>query len=551
MLDSLEEKSPSNQKIDILGAARRRYWWVLIPLFLVWAITVIVVYLLPLRYQSRALILVARPSVPSGYVAPNVETDLAERLQGVTQQILSRVRLQTIIRDFHLYPDLEGKVGPEELVEYMRKDIHINPVPLDSLADTSVSGDPAAAAKRALMTNTGKIPDAIAFNISYDSSKPHVAQEINSQLISLFIEENMRERQQKSERTTGFLGSQMEDARKELQYQERRTQEFKTRYLVQLPAQMEGNVQILSGLQNRLQAADDAERRAQEQKLYLESLLAQYKTLRAAMEQGNGDSLHSPAALDRELERLRSQLADLSGHYTSRYPDVIHLKEQIEEAEKLKKGIETELARQQSQTASQGNPTATTGPISYSELQAMSPMLQVESQLASNKRQIENLENQKQDLQKSIEQYQARINVTPLREQELSNLTRDYAQSLAHYESLLDKRNQSQVATNLEIRQQGEQFVVLTSPTLPKQPTFPNRQLISLIGLGAGLVMGLCLGIVAELVDDRLRLDKEVTQIVAAPVLAGIPSMPTLAELRSHSRQRRLQWSAAALMICV
>jgi len=107
------------------------------------------------------------------------------------------------------------------------------------------------------------------------------------------------------------------------------------------------------------------------------------------------------------------------------------------------------------------------------------------------------------------------------------------------------------VATNLEIRQQGEQFVVLTSPTLPKQPSFPNRQLISLMGLGAGLVVGLCLGIVAELVDDRLRLDKEVTQIVAAPVLAGIPSMPTLSELRRQSRHRWLQWSAAALLISV
>jgi hypothetical protein len=101
------------------------------------------------------------------------------------------------------------------------------------------------------------------------------------------------------------------------------------------------------------------------------------------------------------------------------------------------------------------------------------------------------------------------------------------------------------------MRQQGEQFVVLTSPTSPQKPDFPNRQLINLLGLGGGLLVGIFLATVVEMADDRLRSDKEVTKIVAAPVLAGIPSLPTASELRTRSRRSRWQWVAAALMICV
>ena len=552
MLENLEEKSTISWD-DIWGAVRRRRWWFLIPFFSVWAIATIGVYVMGAGYRSLAVVLVSRPSVPSDYVAPNVQIDIAERLQAMTQQILSRLQLQRIIQDFHLYPELAQKAGPDQLVERMRQDIHIDPVPLDSLGDPSVNSDPATAARRALMAPNGKMPDAIAFNISYISNKPYLAQKVTNQLISLFIEENLREREQKSEMTTGFLGNQMDDARTELQAQERRIQEFKTRYLGQLPAQLEGNVQILSGLQARLQAANEAVRRAQEQKLYLGSLHAQYQSMLSTMRQGNGDNLHSPAALDRELQRLRSQLTDLSGHYTERYPDVIHLKEQLAEAEKLKKEIDTNLAAQvTSQVAvSQTDVTSAPAPTSYADVQAMTPMLQIESQLAANKREIEDQQNQIQDLQKSIQQYQVRINAAPLREQELAELTRDYDQSRVHYQSLLDKRNQSQVATNLEKRQQGQQFVVLTPPSLPSKPDTPNRMLISLIGVGAGLVVGGMLAAIVELADDRIHSDREVKEIIPASVLADIPDLRTTSELRSRSKLTALQFAAAALMICV
>ena len=552
MLDNSEEKSSISWH-DILGIVRRRRWWFLIPLVSVWAIATIGVYVMKAGYRSLAVVLVSRPSVPSDYVAPNVQIDMAERLQSMTQQILSRLQLQRIIQDSHLYPELAQKAGPDQLVQRMREDIHIDPVPLDSLGDSSVNNDPATAARRALMEPNGKMPEAIAFNISYVSNKPYVAQQVTNQLISLFIEENLREREQKSEMTTGFLRNQMDDARVELQAQERHIQEFKTRYLGQLPAQLEGNVQILSGLQARLQAVTEAVRRAEEQKLYLGSLHAQYQSMLSTLRQGNADTLHSPAALDRELQRLRSQLTDLSGHYTERYPDVIHLKEQLAEAEKLKKEIDTNLAAQANSqvAASQTGAASAPAPTSYADVQAMTPMLQIESQLAANKREIEDQKNQIGDLQKSIQQYQARINAVPLLEQELAELTRDYDQSRAHYQSLLDKRNQSQVATNLEKRQQGQQFVVLSPPSLPSKPDSPNRILISLIGVGVGLVVGGMLAAVVELGDDRIHSDREVKEIIPASVLADIPDLRTASELRNGAKLRGLQFAAAALIICV
>ena len=169
---------------------------------------------------------------------------------------------------------------------------------------------------------------------------------MNSELTSLFIDENLKSQQQQSENTTAFLESQLTSARSQLEEQEAKVRAFKAKHLGDLPSQLETNIQILTGLQTQLDNNQRALDGAKQQKLYLESLLQQYQTVQGRL--GSGDATAtSPEILDKELLDLRTRLADARSRYTEDFPDVVSLKQKIDETEKLKKEIEDEIATNQ------------------------------------------------------------------------------------------------------------------------------------------------------------------------------------------------------------
>jgi uncharacterized protein involved in exopolysaccharide biosynthesis len=174
--------------------------------------------------------------------------------------------------------------------------------------------------------------------------------------------------------------------------------------------------------------------------------------------------------------------------------------------------------------------------------------MEVESQIKANKVEIENHQRSLQDLQKRIGEYQGRLNMTPVREQQMAGLTRDYEQSRKNYEQLLAKRDQSGMATELEKQQQGEQFRVLDPPNLPQKPFSPNRLKLNLIGLVAGLTVGMAALAGSEMLDDRIHSKEELATIVSAPVLSEIPSLTTVAEEGQQLRAEWMQRGALSVM---
>jgi polysaccharide biosynthesis transport protein len=494
---------------------RRRRWWLALPAFGVWMAVWAFAWSLPAVYRSETVILVEQQKVPEQYVVSNVSADLQDRLQNMTQQILSRTRLLSIMEDFNLYPKLRAHVTGDEMVERMRKDIQVE-----------------------LVQAPNRSGNLTAFKVAYLSNDPVLAQEVTAQLTSLFINENLKTRQEQSTQTTQFLVSQLEDAGRGLAQQEAKVKEFKSQYLGQLPEQVQSNVQILAGLQAQLQQETDLLGRAKQQSVYLDTLRAQWRTLEASVGPGNPAGVTAPPALDQELARLHAQLAELSSHYTERHPDVRKVKEQIAKTEKLKQQAEARIA---------GAPASGT---TDDTVHASSPTeMEVESQLKANKVEIENRQHAIQDLQKSIGEYQSRLNMTPVREQQMAGLTRDYEQSRKNYEQLLAKRDQSGMATDLEKQQQGEQFRVLDPPNLPQKPFSPNRLKLDLIGLVAGLMFGGVVLAGAEIVDDRIYSKEELTAIVSAPVLAEIPMLATAMEEGQQVRGEWLQRGILSVMV--
>jgi polysaccharide chain length determinant protein (PEP-CTERM system associated) len=509
---------------EYLAIARRRRWFILLPLFACWVIACVGSWVVPSTFQSEALILIEQQKVPEQYVVPNVTVSLQERLQSMTQQILSRTRLESTINRFHLY-ETRGPipfVQAADPVEQMRKDIKID-----------------------LVEAPDKPGQLTAFKIRYSAATPQLAQQVNSELTSLFIEENLKSQEQLSESTTAFLQSQLADARAKLEEQEAKVRAFKANHFGNLPSQLESNVQILSGLQAQLQNNQQALDEANQQRLYLESLQQEYQSVQASLI--NGDATTSPGTLDKDLADLRRQLQEARLKYTDDYPDVIRLKDKIAKIDKMKQDIDAEAAADQKSVQSAGDfdPAA----AASVEHGSTSPMMQIQSQLKANRLEIQNYQQRQKQIETDIATYRARLNLTPETEQELADVSRGYEESKANYNSLLQKQNDSQLATSLEQRQQGEQFRILDPPSLPTRPSTPNHLLTSLAGLMFGLVAGLVLTAVLEMTDARVRQEKDLEDAVPTKVLVGIPHLDIPGEDRTRARRRRFELSAMVVML--
>jgi len=523
MVDDLEEKSSEGFDLQhYLGVVRRRHLHFLIPMLIGWAVVWAASWVLPPRYQSSTLILVEQPTMPKDYVTPNVNDDLQDRMQSITQQILGRTRLLHIIDQFNLYQSDRSQRSPDDKVELMRKDIDITLVRDARNRITS-------------------------FNVSYMSRDPHIAQQVTSELTNLFINENLEVRQQQSEDTTKFLENQLETARKSLADQEDRIRQFKGQHVGEMPGQLASNLQILGGLQSQLQNDEDALNTARQQHVYLQTLVDQYRSMPGSSKSSDGPSVGLPA-LDQELEKLKAQLADLSSHYTDRHPDVRKLKEQIAKTEKNRDQLLASLKTKDPDSATDSADVST--PVSQGADPAQASMLlQIQSQLRSNQTEITNREHSIATLKAKVEEYQGRLNQEPVREQQLADLTRGYDQSKANYDDLLKRKNESKMATSMELLQQGERFRVVDPPSFPQKPEFPNRLKFCGIGLGMGLALGLVVAGAFEMMDDRLHNAKELRKLLPADVIGEIPAIVNLSDARIAQRKIWLGWATAAVVL--
>jgi len=499
----------------------RQRWWVILSAFSFWALALATCLVLPPRFRSETVILIEQQKILPQYVTPNVAVDLQQQMQSLTQQILSRTRLVKIIDSLHLYGNQPNQHVSDELVQRMRKDITID-----------------------LIKSGGHEDELSAFKLSYSAPTPAVAQAVVGQITSLFIEENSRNQRQLSEETAAFLDNQLAEARKDLEHQEQLLGAFRSKYVGELPEQLSSNVQILSGLQSRLQSATAALHQAEQQRLYLGSLIGQSKSLqrRDSSEDDNAVSPGGSTALDDQIDKMQAQLAELSARYTPQHPDIVRLKEQIANAEAMRRQLDGEGKSGTKTTPSvrahrSGDP------------QAISPLAQLESQLKANELEITNRKLEVKTLENQIEQYQARLNLTPIREQELADVERNHQQSRTNYDSLLAKKLQSDMATDLAKREQGQQFGIIDPPSLPQRPYWPNPLQFSLVGLAGGLVAGLAWILIKEALDPRVRSEEDMRQWGAAKVLGAIPPLWTKAEEKRTARRWRWEILAGSVMV--
>jgi len=472
---------------DYVSILRRRWWLVVIPTVLLPILAYVGSLWIPNRYTSKTSVLVEQQKVPDAFVKPVVAEELNQRLATMQEQILSRTRLQPIMERFSLYKSDVGKASTEELLDRMRKALSVSAVKADF-------GD-----------RTGGLP---GFYISFTADDPRVAQQVCAEITSMFVSENLRVREQHAQGTTEFLKGQVEAAKRNLDEQDSKLATFKTKYISQLPGDEQTNLAMLNSLNGRLDAINQTIAQAQQQKTYLDGMLARQM---AEMKSTNVEGgIGAPVDLEKKRNELQAQLLDLQTKYTADHPDVIKTKSLL-----------AQLDKKIASATAAGNDAST----STTKDLASEPREITQTRLAirQNEEIIKAKTQQQDQIQKEIRVFQGRVSASPLVEEQFKVLTRDYQSAQVFYEDLLKKQRESEMATDLERKQQGEQFRVLDPPSLPEKPTFPNRLNFALGGLAGGLCLGGGLVFLLELKDQSFRTEPDVIAMLKLPVLVSIP----------------------------
>jgi polysaccharide chain length determinant protein (PEP-CTERM system associated) len=492
---------------DYMAIFRRR--WVLIVIFVVIGppLAYVISLLLPSQYVSQTLVLVDQQTVPQDFVRPVDTTDISQRLASMQQQILSRSRLEPIIRQFGLYPKDINRTSIDELVLRLQKAIEVTPV--QPMAQTQAVHLP-----------------GFFVNVKLDS--PRNAQQVCTAITSMFIEQSLSTRQQHSEDTTQFLGQQLADAKAQLDQQDAALAAFKSRHSGSLPDEEPTNLNLLTGLTSQLDAATQALARAQQDKSFAESVLTQQVAAWQASQSGR-----DPDTLEQQLAALRTQLATLEARYTADYPDVIKTKTDIavlqkKIAENDNQAVPAESAKPQRQLVEPGQIT------------------QLRAQVHSFEQAIAEKSKEQEQIKQQIRLYQDRVQSSPVVEEQYKELTRGYQTALDSYNDLQKKRDQSEMATELERQQEGEQFRVLDPANLPEKPSFPNRPLFALGGLAGGLGLGVGLAFLLEMRDTSMRTERDVEFVLRLPVLAMVPEIAPLTA-KSQGRMAPLRDAGSGL----
>lgn len=472
---------------DYIEIARRRIWYIVVPFLLVMLGVSTYTIFAPREYKASTLVLVSPQRVPEAYVQATVTSTIEERLQSIAQEVMSRTRLEIIIKEMRLYEKERKQLAPEEVIVLMQKHIKLE---LPS-----------------------KREDKGYFTISFIGDNPQVVTAVANRLASLFIEENLKVREEQAVGTTEFLSTELSSVKENLDAQESKLTGYKRHFMGELPEQSENNIKILEQLQSQSQRVTESLRAAMDRKLYLQKLMSDMESPSAASvalpygkdshivgDQNNASPGISDmtGSYETKKELLTKQLDDLKTMYTDNHPDVIAAKKRLSDLEKNKETYNV------------------TKDPKYRELK---------NQMTVTEMEIGRLNTENGDLTRRINAYRARIERTPLREQDMASLLSQYKSTKDSYDRLLKKSQDAQQAENLEKRQKGEQFRVIDPARVPEKPFSPDIPRLLLIGLAAAIGAGLASAFFKEQSDLTFHDASDLETTLGIKVLASIPKI--------------------------
>ena len=452
----------------------RRKLYFVIPFILIFTAAVLWAALAPRKYQASTLVLVTPQRVPADLVRSTVTAGIIERLNSISQEIMSRTRLERIIDELKLYQ------GEQKTHEARRS--------RGSHAQEHQGG--AAQAHRG---------NCRLLHVNYTGEDPRIVTLVANKLSSLFIEENLKQREQQAVGTTEFLTNELQTTKEKLEAQGKTLADYKRRNMGSLPEQRDTNIKMLEQLQLLYQRNEESLRAAEDRRILIRKQMADIENPPAVVgADGSVQATKSKGSVEVQIEDLKKQLADLQSRYTDRHPDIVMTKKRIADLEKNK---ET--------TGLKNDPR-------YRELN---------NALSLNEMEINRLKGESERMRGQMGQYRGRIEGATTREQEMASMLQEYNNTRLQYDTLIKKSEEAQQAENMERRQKGEQFRIIDPARIPEKPFQPDIPKMLLIGLFAGLGCGLGGIFVREQLDRSFHDPEDVEVTLGLKVLANIPKI--------------------------
>lgn len=548
---------------DYIDAFRRRRVQIVIVITALFVISLMTALLWPPTYRSQATVLIEEQEVPPDLIRSTVTSFATERIQTISQTVMTRANLMQIIEKYNLYKDRRGHDTTEEILDRMRDDIKLKMI--NSNVIDPRSGTPTMA--------------TIAFTVGFEGSNPEVTQKVASELTSLYLNENLKTRAQKATETVDFLETEAQKLNQHIKDVEAQLAVFKKKNADRLPDMRGVYIQLSERTQRDLADLDNQMRALDDRKFYLEGQLAQINPMGPVISD-SGQKVLDPES---QLKMLRSQYVSALAQYSPDHPDVVRLKREIDALEKQSGSVNSsseqakELARRRMELAAAKEKYSANHPDVIrltKEVSALEDSLKVQpnapetiiakakpdnpayitlqAQLEGIKNDMQSLKTKRSELQEKILTYDKRTAQIPDVERDYLNIQRDYDNSVRRYQELKAKQMTAEVGQQLEKERKGERFSLIDPPHLPEQPIKPNRPAIIILGFLLSIGSGIGYVMLAESVDASVRGVRGIIAVASSPPLSVIPYMRNSEDLQRAAKVKKtaiIAFTAAVVLV--
>ena len=466
---------------DFLDIVKRRKNFIIWPALLIFITAAIVASLIPPTYRSTSTILIEEQGIPEEYVMSTVTSYAEQRIQSINERIMSSTKLIEVINRFNLYADQRKRRSIEEISDKMRADIKLETI------------NAQVASRRG-----GSSSATIAFSVAYEGSKPDVVQQVAGVLASMYLEENLKIREQQATGATRFIEEEMNGLQAKLADLDAKLATFKSRNMGSLPELVQSN------LLNADRIDQDISR--------LQDQLATLKEREESIKTQNPDK--------NRLQDLQAQLINLKTRLTEKHPDVVIIKKEIAELERRVNAAEKE------------------GKVSGDSDNPANR--QFAAQLSSTQSEIRSVQRQIDEMTQKRNVYLGRVSASPRVEEQYRVLLMERNNTQAKYEDLMKKGLEANVSYGMEKGQLGERFTIIDPARLPVKPVKPNIPAILLIGFILGIGGGVGAASLKEFTDQSVRTKEALAEATSMPVLAGIPEIGSQQDIDQAKRRRSI-----------
>lgn len=498
-----------SQGLTFIRGMWKHRWMGLLTAWIVAAIGVVVVLVVPDKYEASARIFVdtqsiLKPLMSGLAVQPNID----QQVSMLSRTLISRPNIEKLIRMADLDLGTQSKAGQETLIENLTKSLEIKTVGRDNL-----------------------------YILSYRDASPDKAKRVVQALVSIFVESSLGDSRKDSEVAKKFIDEQIKSYETKLQEAEGRLKEFKLRNIELQAGEGKGMAEQLGSVSAQLSQARLELREAENARDSAKRQLEQDRaaTSRSLMS-GATFSVATPE-IDGRIEVQRRNLDILLARFTEQHPDVAGTRRMIRELEELKRKEVAELRK-----AALSTPNA---PASTSMAQQEMSRL------------LANAEVQVASLSARVSEYSTRYNraremmkTAPQIEAEFAQLNRDYDINKKNYNDLVSRRESAALSGDLESAAGVADFRLIDPPRASPKPVAPNRLLLLPLALVAAIAAGMAVAFAISQLRAVFYDPRSLTDAVGLPLLGTVSLILSDADLASRKTDaRRFLGAVGALVI--